>query len=212
VAADSPESAPTTINHLTGPRVLDIASCNAGMIARGITIDRTHPSGPPRLDRALGLLRQTCFVPAPNHAGFRNDDGTVVDGTLRVRFGESRHAVGADAKGGPATYTMPSMGWSSWYAPRSLLVWASTSAEPTTRLAAQGLAYYRGGDPSKPVVYVGLSPASGGRSSFAPPRPRHEDPDVVDDSCYSGGLVAGAIDRHIRTLTRLESLCKEALA
>ncbi|WP_300079998.1 DUF1338 family protein, partial [Propioniciclava sp.] len=73
-------------NHLT-PRVLDIDDLYARMTALGITmIDEIQ--GPPRWEGPDVLLRQTSFKALAERRRFREADGSVVDGTLSVRFGE----------------------------------------------------------------------------------------------------------------------------
>ncbi len=86
VAADIGGVASTHLNHLT-PRVLDIDDLYASMQAQGIEmIDEIQ--GPPRWDGPDVLLRQTSFRALAEPRTFREPDGTVTDGTLRVRFGE----------------------------------------------------------------------------------------------------------------------------
>jgi uncharacterized glyoxalase superfamily metalloenzyme YdcJ len=86
VAADIGGVSSTHINHLT-PRVLDIDELYARMSARGITmIDAIQ--GPPRWDGPDVLLRQTSFRALAEPRRFRTEGGDVVDGSLRVRFGE----------------------------------------------------------------------------------------------------------------------------
>jgi uncharacterized glyoxalase superfamily metalloenzyme YdcJ len=86
VAADIGGVRSTHINHLT-PRVLDIDDLYASMQARGIEmIDEIQ--GPPRWDGPDVLLRQTSFRALAEPRRFRDPDGTVSEGTLRVRFGE----------------------------------------------------------------------------------------------------------------------------
>jgi uncharacterized glyoxalase superfamily metalloenzyme YdcJ len=86
VAADIGGVASTHVNHLT-PRVLDIDELYRRMTAHGITmIDQIQ--GPPRWDGPDVLLRQTSFRALAEPRRFRAPDGTVTDGTLRVRFGE----------------------------------------------------------------------------------------------------------------------------
>ena len=76
----------THINHLT-PRVLDIDDLYASMQARGIEmIDEIQ--GPPRWDGPDVLLRQTSFRALAEPRTFRDADGGISQGTLRVRFGE----------------------------------------------------------------------------------------------------------------------------
>ncbi len=86
VAADIGGVSSTHINHLT-PRVLDIDELYRRMTERGVTmIDAIQ--GPPRWDGPDVLLRQTSFRALAEPRRFRNADGTVTRGSLRVRFGE----------------------------------------------------------------------------------------------------------------------------
>jgi uncharacterized glyoxalase superfamily metalloenzyme YdcJ len=86
VAADIGGVGTTHINHLT-PRVLDIDDLYARMQARGIEmIDRIQ--GPPRTDKPDILLRQTSFRALAEPRTFREPDGSLTPGELRVRFGE----------------------------------------------------------------------------------------------------------------------------
>ncbi|MDA2804186.1 2-oxoadipate dioxygenase/decarboxylase [Nocardiopsis suaedae] len=86
VAADIGGVTTTHINHLT-PRVLDIDELYARMGRRGITmIDDIQ--GPPRWEGPDVLLRQTSFKALSEPRRFREADGSVAEGTLRVRFGE----------------------------------------------------------------------------------------------------------------------------
>ena len=86
VAADIGGVSSTHINHLT-PRVLDIDDLYRTMQARGIEmIDEIQ--GPPRWDGPDVLLRQTSFRALAEPRRFREADGSVGEGALRVRFGE----------------------------------------------------------------------------------------------------------------------------
>jgi uncharacterized glyoxalase superfamily metalloenzyme YdcJ len=86
VAADIGGVTSTHINHLT-PRVLDIDALYARMSARGIEmIDAIQ--GPPRWDGPDVLLRQTSFRALAESRRFREADGSITTGALRVRFGE----------------------------------------------------------------------------------------------------------------------------
>jgi uncharacterized glyoxalase superfamily metalloenzyme YdcJ len=86
VASDIGGVASTHINHLT-PRVLDIDDLYRSMQRRGIEmIDKIQ--GPPRWDGPDVLLRQTSFRALAEPRRFREPDGTVAEGSLRVRFGE----------------------------------------------------------------------------------------------------------------------------
>lgn len=86
VAADIGGVSTTHINHLT-PRVLDIDDLYGSMRERGVDmIDQIQ--GPPRWDGPDVLLRQTSFRALSEDRTFREPDGTLRRGALRVRFGE----------------------------------------------------------------------------------------------------------------------------
>lgn len=86
VAADIAGVTTTHINHLT-PRVLDIEALYRDMQQRGIEmIDRIQ--GPPGWDGPDVLLRQTSFRALAEPRAFRESDGRITRGDLRVRFGE----------------------------------------------------------------------------------------------------------------------------
>lgn len=86
VAADIAGVPSTHINHLT-PRVLDIDLLHRNMIDRGVAM-LDGVEGPPRWPGPEMLLRQTSFRALAERRRLREPDGTVVDGTLSVRFGE----------------------------------------------------------------------------------------------------------------------------
>ncbi len=86
VAADIGGVGSTHINHLT-PRVLDIDDLYRRMTARGITMIE-EIQGPPQWEGPDVLLRQTSFRALAEPRRFRDPDGTVATGSLRVRFGE----------------------------------------------------------------------------------------------------------------------------
>jgi uncharacterized glyoxalase superfamily metalloenzyme YdcJ len=86
VAADIGGMTSTHINHLT-PRVLDIDELYDRMSSRGVEmIDAIQ--GPPRWAGPDVLLRQTSFRALAEPRRFRESDGSVTSGALRVRFGE----------------------------------------------------------------------------------------------------------------------------
>jgi uncharacterized glyoxalase superfamily metalloenzyme YdcJ len=86
VAADIGGFTRTHINHLT-PRVLDIDELYRRLQSRGLAmIDKIQ--GPPRWSGPDVLLRQTSFRALDETRPFIEPDGTVSDGTTRVRFGE----------------------------------------------------------------------------------------------------------------------------
>ncbi|MGA4841351.1 2-oxoadipate dioxygenase/decarboxylase family protein [Streptomyces sp. G45] len=86
VAADIGGVRGTHLNHLT-PRVLDIDELYRRMTARGVEMIDTI-QGPPAWDGPDVLLRQTSFRALDERRALRLPDGSVVEGTLRVRFGE----------------------------------------------------------------------------------------------------------------------------
>ncbi|NEK56694.1 VOC family protein [Geodermatophilus sabuli] len=86
VAADIGGVTTTHVNHLT-PRVLDIDDLYASMQSLGVQmIDEIQ--GPPRWQGPDVLLRQTSFRALAEPRRFREADGTIAQGELRVRFGE----------------------------------------------------------------------------------------------------------------------------
>jgi uncharacterized glyoxalase superfamily metalloenzyme YdcJ len=212
VAADIAGVSSTHINHLT-PRVLDIDDLYRRMTERGITmIDGIQ--GPPRWDGPAVLLRQTSFRALAEARRFRNDDGTVVEATLRVRFGEVEARGVALTPKGRERYDAAMARLAGEHDPATL--WAEYFPATDDEMAAQGLAYYRGGEPSKPVVYEDFLPASAAgifRSNLDRDTETTAATGIADDSGYSVDWMAGAIDRHIHDPYALyESLCKEAPA
>lgn len=189
VAADIAGVTTTHINHLT-PRVLDIDELYRRMSQRGVAmIDAIQ--GPPRTAGPDVLLRQTSFRALAEPRRFRDDDGTVSDGTLRVRFGEVESRGVALTPNGRRRYD------EALAAADPAAVWHEYFPATDDELASSGLAYYRCGDPSKPVVYEDFLPASAAgifRSNL------DFDAQAADeaDSChYSLNWMAGQIGHHI---------------
>jgi uncharacterized glyoxalase superfamily metalloenzyme YdcJ len=189
VAADIAGVSTTHINHLT-PRVLDIDELYRRMVAKGITMIDTI-QGPPRWAGPDVLLRQTSFRALSEPRRFRDSDGTVTEGSLRVRFGEvEARGVALTRKGrqrydAAITQPDPAASWGRYF--------PATDAE----LAADGLAYYCGGDPAKPVVYEDFLPISAAgifRSNLDGDAPTV---DARDHSGYSLDWMSGAIGHHI---------------
>jgi uncharacterized glyoxalase superfamily metalloenzyme YdcJ len=205
VAADIAGVTSTHINHLT-PRVLDIDELYRRMTARGVTmIDAIQ--GPPRWDGPAVLLRQTSFRALAEPRRFRDDDGRVVEASLRVRFGE------VEARGVALTPRGRERYDAAMAAAEPGDVWGQYFPATDDQMAAQGLAYYRAGDPSRPVVYEDFLPASAAGIFRSNLDRDTEASNVADDSCYSMDWLAAAIGRHIHDPYVLyESLCKEALA
>lgn len=189
VAADIAGVTTTHINHLT-PRVLDIDALQSSMSARGITmIDRIQ--GPPHTDGPQVLLRQTSFRALAEPRRFRLGDGSVTDGTLRVRFGEVEQRGVALTPAGRARYD------TAMAAPDPAAVWHQHFPATDAAMAAAGLAYYVNGDPTKPVVYEDFLPASAAgifRSNLDSDTPAAEG---ADDSHYNQSWMAGEIGHHI---------------
>jgi uncharacterized glyoxalase superfamily metalloenzyme YdcJ len=189
VAADIGGVASTHLNHLT-PRVLDIDELYRRMTGRGITmIDAIQ--GPPAANGPDVLLRQTSFRALAEPRRFLNADGTVSDGTLRVRFGE------VEARGVALTRLGRERYDTAMSAPDPAAVWADHFPATDEEMAASGLAYYHGADPSKPVVYEDFLPASAAgifRSNLDTDTRAAE---ADDNSAYSMGWLAGQIGHHI---------------
>ncbi len=147
VAADIGGVGSTHINHLT-PRVLDIDELYRRMGERGIEmIDRIQ--GPPRTPPGQPdvLLRQTSFRALAEPRRFRQPDGSVVEGELRVRFGEVEARGVALTAAGRARYDADGL-----------------AGLPTTdeELHAADLAYYVRDDDGRlqPIVYEDFLPKS----------------------------------------------------
>jgi uncharacterized glyoxalase superfamily metalloenzyme YdcJ len=212
VAADIAGVNTTHINHLT-PRVLDIDDLYRRMTERGITmIDAIQ--GPPRTEGPAVLLRQTSFRALAEPCLFRGRDGSLTPGSLRVRFGEVEARGVALTRLGRQRYDT-AMG-----APEPARVWSRYFPSTDAEMAAEALAYYRGGDPAAPIVYEDFLPASAAgifRSNLDRDSERCDVTDVTDnsdnDSDYSSDWLAGAIDRHIHDPYALyESLSQEVPA
>jgi uncharacterized glyoxalase superfamily metalloenzyme YdcJ len=189
VAADIAGVRTTHINHLT-PRVLDIDELYRRMVAKAIAMIGTI-QGPPRWAGPDVLLRQTSFRALSEPRRFRDAEGTVTEGSLRVRFGEVEARGVALTRKGRERYD------AAMAAPDPAVVWAQHFPATDAELAADGLAYYRGGDPAKPVVYEDFLPISAAgifRSNLDGDAPTV---DARDDSDYSLDWMSGAIGHHI---------------
>ena len=189
VAADIAGVCSTHINHLT-PRVLDIGDLYQRLTGRGITmIDAIQ--GPPRTDGPAVLLRQTSFRALAEPCLFRGRDGSLSSGQLRVRFGE------VEARGVALTPRGRERYDAAMAAEDPARVWGDYFPSTHTEMAAQRLAYYRGGDPAAPIVYEDFLPASAAgifRSNLDhDTRAGHG----TDDSGYGVEWLAGAIGHDI---------------
>lgn len=193
VAADIAGVSRTHINHLT-PRVLDIDDLYARMSARGIAmIDAIQ--GPPRWPGPDVLLRQTSFRALAEPRRFRDADGAVTEGTLRVRFGEVEARGVALTPAGRERYDAAFAQLAGAFDPAA--VWAQHFPATDEELAAQGLAYYYGGDPAKPVVYEDFLPASAAGIFRSNLDTDAQATDTEDDSGYSRDWMADAIGREL---------------
>lgn len=193
VAADIAGVRRTHINHLT-PRVLDIDDLYARMSARGITmIDAIQ--GPPRWPGPDVLLRQTSFRALAEPRLFRDTDGTVTPGTLRVRFGEVEARGVALTPAGRERYDRAFAEIAGASDPAA--VWARHFPTSDEEMAAHGLAYYYGGDPAKPVVYEDFLPASAAGIFRSNLDTDAQAADTEDDSGYGRDWMADAIGREL---------------
>jgi uncharacterized glyoxalase superfamily metalloenzyme YdcJ len=137
------------------------------------------------------LLRQTSFRALAEPRRFRNADGTVSDATLRVRFGE------VEARGVALTPLGRERYDAAMAAPVPAAVWADHFPATDEDMAASGLAYYHGGDPSKPVVYEDFLPASAAGIFRSNLDTDAQAAAAADDADYSLDWLAGQIGHHI---------------
>ncbi len=191
VAADIAGVTTTHINHLT-PRVLDIDELYRRMTARGVTMTDAI-QGPPRWHGPDVLLRQTSFRALSEPRRFRAADGSVADGTLRVRFGEVESRGVALTPKGRGRFD------AAMATPHPAKVWGDYFPATHVHMASAGLAYYHGGDPSKPVVYEDFLPASAAgifRSNLDTDAQK-ADGEEDRDWDYTADWMAGQIGHHI---------------
>jgi uncharacterized glyoxalase superfamily metalloenzyme YdcJ len=189
VAADIAGVRTTHVNHLT-PRVLDIDELYRRMAAMGIMMTGSI-QGPPRCDGPDVLLRQTSFRALAEPRRFRDSEGNVTDGTLRVRFGE------VEARGVALTPKGRERYDAAMIVPDPAASWAEHFPATHAELATDGLAYYRGGDSTNPIVYEDFLPISAAgifRSNLDVDSAAVDD---HDDSGYGADWLAGAIDHHV---------------
>jgi uncharacterized glyoxalase superfamily metalloenzyme YdcJ len=148
VAADIGGVRSTHINHLT-PRVLDIDELYRRMTDRGIEMIDTI-QGPPAWKGPDVLLRQTSFRALAEPRPMRTEDGSVVSGELRVRFGEVEARGIALTRTGRALYD-ELLGRIDEQASRSpaesrsdiaRAVWERHMPGSEEELAAKGLGYF----------------------------------------------------------------------
>lgn len=189
VAADIAGVNTTHINHLT-PRVLDIDDLYRRMTERGIAmIDAIQ--GPPRWDGPDVLLRQTSFRALAEPRRFREADGTVSEGTLRVRFGE------VEARGVALTRKGREQFDAAMATADPAAVWGDYFPNTDDEMASAGLAYYHQGDPAAPVVYEDFLPASAAGIFRSNLDADTEAAAGADESGYGLDWMAAAIGHHI---------------
>jgi uncharacterized glyoxalase superfamily metalloenzyme YdcJ len=142
VAADIGGVTSTHINHLT-PRVLDIDALYARMSERGITMIDTI-QGPPRWAGPDVLLRQTSFRALAEPRQFLDPDGTLSEGSLRVRFGEVEARGIALTRQGRARYDRAVADLDATAGPTAdpAVVWANHFPSTETELFTSGLGVY----------------------------------------------------------------------
>ncbi|MBW8798483.1 MAG: VOC family protein [Streptomyces sp.] len=148
VAADIGGVRSTHINHLT-PRVLDIDELYRRMTDRGIEMIDTI-QGPPAWKGPDVLLRQTSFRALAEPRAMRTEDGSVVSGALRVRFGEVEARGIALTRTGRARYDelldrvdeQAAGHPASARADIARAVWERHLPGSEAELAAQGLAFF----------------------------------------------------------------------
>ena len=189
VAADIAGVSTTHINHLT-PRVLDIDDLYRRMSERGITmIDAIQ--GPPRWEGPPVLLRQTSFRALAEPRRFREADGQVTDGTLRVRFGEVEARGVALTRKGRERYD------AAMASADPAAMWGDHFPTSDDEMESAGLAYYHRGDPSAPVVYEDFLPASAAGIFRSNLDSDTETATGADQSGYDIDWMAETIGRHI---------------
>ncbi|MBJ7340730.1 VOC family protein [Mycolicibacterium sp.] len=189
VAADIAGVRSTHVNHLT-PRVVDIDELYRRMVAQGVAMTG-RIQGPPRWAGPDVLLRQTSFRALAEPRRFRGSDGAVTEGSLRVRFGEVEARGVALTRKGRQRYD------DAMREPDPAEAWGRHFPVTHAELASDGLAYYHGGDPTKPVVYEDFLPISAAgifRSNLDRGTTPVTEP---DESGYSADWLAGVIDHHL---------------
>jgi uncharacterized glyoxalase superfamily metalloenzyme YdcJ len=216
VAADIGGTPSTHINHLT-PRVLDIDELYRRMQDRGIEmIDAIQ--GPPRWSGPDVLLRQTSFRALAERRTFREADGSLTPGDLRVRFGEVEQRGIALAPGGVRIYERAIDSLSSDLAPEAAeTVWATAFPSTEAELAARGLGWFRyratgavppagttltglvtaGALTAEPIVYEDFLPRSAAGIFASNLTSRGDRDETIAGVHYDLDRLAGIIDRPI---------------
>jgi uncharacterized glyoxalase superfamily metalloenzyme YdcJ len=160
VAADIGGVRSTHINHLT-PRVLDVDELYRRMASRGIAmIDAIQ--GPPKWDGPDVLLRQTSFRALDERCTFREPDGSLSEGTLRVRFGEVEARGLALTPLGRGRYDEALCAVDSRPGEDAAGIWGEFFPRTESELFDTGLAYFElAADGTRsPIVYEDFLPRS----------------------------------------------------
>jgi uncharacterized glyoxalase superfamily metalloenzyme YdcJ len=153
-------------------------------------VNRHYVATRPDAERLGSLNRVTAERHGAIRVGSMRELADVA-GTLRVRFGEVEARGVALTPQGRARYD------AAMAEPDPSASWSRDFPATDEEMAAQGLAYYCGGDPSKPVVYEDFLPASAAGIFRSNIDTDTEAVAAVDDSDYSLDRMAGAIGHHI---------------
>jgi uncharacterized glyoxalase superfamily metalloenzyme YdcJ len=145
------------INHLT-PRTLDIDAVQTEMARRGMN-PKTVIEGPPRR-RVPILLRQTSFRALDERIRFTGGGGDAEDGTHTARFGEVEQRGVALTPKGRALYDRLLGEAQADNTPDALRTRFAAFPDDADTLQREGLAFFRGGDPARPVTYEDFLPVS----------------------------------------------------
>ncbi|MGL6235342.1 MAG: 2-oxoadipate dioxygenase/decarboxylase [Segniliparus sp.] len=207
VAADIGGIGSTHINHLT-PRVLDIDELYRRLAARGLKmIDEIQ--GPPRWDGPDVLLRQTSFRALDEPRTFREADGTVRPGSLRVRFGEVEARGIALTEAGRDRYDQALAAADRLRAAESLTgqeaaarVWPEFFPATEAELAELGLGFFtyrveNGAARAVPIVYEDFLPRSAAGIFQSNLDEEASAPSLPPEADYNQDWLSGAIGRDI---------------
>ncbi|EFV12672.1 VOC family protein [Segniliparus rugosus] len=208
VAADIGGVASTHINHLT-PRVLDIDELYRRLAAKGLKmIDEIQ--GPPRWDGPDVLLRQTSFRALDEPRMFRESDGTVRPGSLRVRFGEVEARGIALTEAGRDRYDQAVLAADKLRAAESLTgqeaaarVWPDFFPATEAELAGDGLGFFtyrveaHGVVHASPIVYEDFLPRSAAGIFQSNLDEGQDAPSLPPEADYDQDWLSGAIGRDI---------------
>ncbi|MCQ8242306.1 2-oxoadipate dioxygenase/decarboxylase family protein [Rhizosaccharibacter radicis] len=145
------------INHLT-PRTLDIDAVQAGMAARGMN-PKASIEGPPRRQVPI-LLRQTSFKALEEPIRFTGGPADDEAGTHTARFGEVEQRGVALTPKGRALYDRLLADAQADGGPGALEKHFAAFPDDAPSLLREELAFFREGDPGRPVTYEDFLPVS----------------------------------------------------